>query len=156
MSISTKEELQYLLHRSWEIEKKFESISVWKGFTAITSTHRNLLLTLARDSQKHRLHLETILSKLGLEAPINEINDPKFDFDGMMDEEILQKIRAQDEMIAELYEEILEKTKADLVASLSDNNTVDIFFNTLKTLIEDEKRHVKLIKAVAGTIVRIL
>jgi len=62
-----------------------------------------------------------------------------------MDEEILQKICAQDEMIAELYEDILEKTNANLVINLSDNNSVDFFFNTLKMIVEDEKRHIRLV-----------
>jgi len=156
MSISTKEELQYLLHRSWEIEKKFESIPIWRGFTTITSTHRKLLLTLARDSQKHRLDLEMMLSKLGLAAPTTEIGDSQFDFNGMMDEEILQKIRGHDEMIAALYTEILEKTNTKLVATLSNDNDITFFVNTLKTLIQEEKRHVNLINSVAGNIIRIL
>jgi len=62
-----KGRITYLIHRSWEIEKKFESVSTWKGFTTIGFSHRKLLLTLARDSQKHRLDLETILRKLSLE-----------------------------------------------------------------------------------------
>jgi len=156
MSISTKEELQYLLHRSWEIEKKFESIPIWRGFTTIGFSHRKLLLTLARDSQKHRLDLEMMLRKLGLAAPTTEIGDSQFDFDGMKDAEILQKIRAHDEMIAALYTEILEKTNTKFVATLGNDDDINFFINTLKSLIQDEKRHVNLINAVVGNIIRIL
>lgn len=97
-----------------------------------------------------------MLRKLGLAAPTTEIGDSQFDFDGMMNEEILQKIRAHDEMIAALYAEILEKTNTKLVATLSNDDDINFFINTLKSLIQDEKRHVNLINAVAGNIIRIL
>ena len=89
MAISTKEELQFLLHRSWEIEKNFESLSVWKGFVALDSNYRKTVLTLARDSLKHRLELEKLLKTLNLESPNSEIIKEAFNFEGMLDVEIL-------------------------------------------------------------------
>ncbi|MFC1486880.1 hypothetical protein ACFLRN_04235 [Thermoproteota archaeon] len=81
MAISTKEELQFLLHRGIEIEKKFESFSAWKGFVTLGSANRKVFLTLAGDSHKHRLDLEKMLEILGLEAPTDEIPNVKFDFE---------------------------------------------------------------------------
>ena len=85
MAISTREELQFLLYRGWEKEKEFESLSAWKGFVSVGSDYRMTILTLARDSHRHRLNLEELLQKLGLEAPTNEIPEVTFDFDGMLD-----------------------------------------------------------------------
>ena len=44
MAISTKEELQFLLHRGIEIEKKFESFSALKGFVVFLSGGKNVEL----------------------------------------------------------------------------------------------------------------
>jgi len=155
LSISTKEELQFLLHRGWEIEKKFESLSAWKGFVAVGSAYRKTTLTLARDSHKHRLDLEKLLETLDLEAPTNEIPEGTFDFVGMFDSEILQKIIGNDEIAADLYAELAEKTDPKLVATLSGAENVEFFYQTLKQLIDDEKRHVNMVRALTGKIKRI-
>jgi len=156
MSISTKEELQFLLHRGLEFEKKFESISAWKGFVAVNSTNRKTVLTLARDSHEHMLELEKLLEKLGLKAPTNEIPDVTFNFDGMLDAEILQKIIEQDEIVADFYAELAEKTDPKLVVALSGGKNVNFFYQTLKRIVKDEKRHVQMVRALTGNITRIL
>ena len=156
MSISTKEELQFLLHRGLEIEKKFESISAWEGFVTVDSDNRKTVLTLARDSHMHRLDLEKLLETLNLEAATNEIPDAKFDFGGMLDAEILQKIIARDEIAADLYTELAEKTDPKLVAALSGLKNVEFFYKTLEHIVEDEKKHMHMVKALTGTITRIL
>ena len=153
--ISTKEELQFLLHRGWEIEKFFESLSIWNGFVAVGSTHRMTILTLAKESQKHRLDLEKLLVRLALKPPTKEISEKSFDFENMFDIEILQRIVGNDEAVADLYAEILSKTDPKLVKYLSGAKNIDFFFNLLKKLIEDEKRHIKLVMAITGTITRI-
>jgi rubrerythrin len=156
MSISTKDELQFLLNRGLEIENKFESLSAWEGFVTVDSDNRKTVLTLARDSHKHRLDLEKLLETLNLEAATNEIPDVTFDFGGMLDAEILQKIIAQDEIAADLYTELAEKTDPKLVAALSGLKNVAFFYQTLNHIVEDEKRHVRIVKALTGTITRIL
>ena len=155
MAISTKEELQFLLHRSWEIEKNFESLSVWKGFVALDSNYRKTVLTLARDSLKHRLELEKLLKTLNLESPNSEIIKEIFNFEGMLDVEILQKIVGHDETVADLYSELIEKTESKLVISLSGAENVDFFYETLNQLVEDEQRHVKMVRSITGKITRI-
>ena len=155
MAISTKEELQFLLHRSWEIEKNFESMSVWKGFVSVDSTYRKTILTLARDSHKHRLDLEKLLKTLNLESPTTEVPAQTFDFEGMLDVEVLQKIVRHDETAADLYTELAEKTDPKLIASLSGAKNVDFFYETLKQLAEDENRHVNMVRNITGTITRI-
>ena len=156
MSISTKEELQFLLHRGLEIEKKFESISAWEGFVTVDSDNRKTVLTLARDSHMHRLDLAKLLETLNLEAATNEIPDATFDFGGMLDAEILQKIIAQDEIAADLYTELAEKTDPKLVAALSGLKNVEFFYKTLEHIVEDEKKHMHMVKALTGNITRIL
>ncbi len=155
MAISTKEELQFLLHRGWEIEKKFESLSAWKGFVSVGSTYRMTVLTLARDSHKHRLNLEKLLKTLDLEAPTNEIPEETFDFAGMLDSKILQKTIEQDEIARDLYTNIVENTDPKVVSALSGDENVEFFYQTLKQMVEDETRHITLVRNIAGHITRI-
>ena len=156
MAISTKEELQFLLHRGWEIEKKFESLAAWKGFVSIDSSHRMVVLTLARESHKHRLSLEKLLKKLGLEAPTNEIPGGTFDFTGMLDAEILQKIIMQDEIARDLYTKILENIDPKFISILSDEKRIEFLRLTLRHIVEDETRHINMVRKIAGHIERIL
>ena len=95
MAISTKEELQFLLHRGWEIEKKFESLSAWSGFVAVGSNYRMTVLTLARDSHLHRLNLEKLLKTLGFEAPTNEIPEGPFDFTACLTRRYFKKLSSR-------------------------------------------------------------
>ena len=155
MAISTKEELQFLLHRGWEIEKKFESLSAWKGFVSVGPNNRMIVLTLARDSHKHRVNLERLLKKLDLEAPTNEIPEETFDFTGMLDSEILQKTIRQDEIVRDLYTKIVENIDPKLASALSGGKDVEFFYRTLKQMIEDETRHIDMVRKVAGHITRI-
>lgn len=155
MTISTREELQFLLHRALEIEKDFESLSVWKGFVSISSKYRPTVLTLARDSHKHRLGLEKILKKLNLDSVTDEIPEETFNFKGMLDMEILQKIVENDQIVADLYGELVKKTDPKLVARLSDTDEVDFFYDALSQLVDDENRHVKMVRAFTGIISRI-
>ena len=156
MAISTKEELQFLLHRGIEIEKKFESFSAWKGFVTLDSANRKAVLTLAGDSHKHRLDLEKMLEILGLEAPTDEIPNVKFDFEGMLDAEILQKIVEQDKIVADLYRELVEQTDPKLVAVLFGEKNVEFYYQTLNRFITDENRHVGMVQVLSGRITRIL
>ena len=155
MSISTKEELQFLIHRAWEIEKKFESLSAWKGFVSMGSTYRPTVLTLAGESYIHRLNLEKLLKTLDLEAPTDEIPDGTFDFTGMLDSEILQKIIEQDEIARDLYTKIVENTDPKVVSALLGGKDVEFFYETLKQMVKDETRHINMVRKIAGYIERI-
>ena len=73
----------------------------------------------------------------------------------MLDSEILYKIVRQDEIAADIYSELVEKTDPNLVRSLSGNDDTSFFYQTLKRIIEDEKRHVSMVKSLTGAIVRI-
>ncbi len=155
MTISNKGELQFLLHRALEIEKDFESISIWKGYVSISSKYRPTVLTLARESHEHRLELEKLLKTLGLDAPTDEIPEQPFNFEGMLDVEVLQKIVENDQIAADLYAELAKKTDPKLVARLLGDENVSVFYDLLNGLVEDENRHVKLVKSVAGDIIRV-
>ena len=153
--ISTKEELQYLLHRAWEIEKKFESLSAWKSFISIESKYRSTVLTLARESHQHQINLEKILKTLGLEAPINEIPEITFNFNGLLNSEILQKIIQHDEIARELYIQILENIGPQIISVLIYENDVALFNQQLKQMIQDETRHIAMVRKLTSEIKRI-
>ena len=153
--ISTRAELQYLLHRAWEIEKKFESLSAWKSFISTESKYRSTFLTLAKESYQHRLNLEELLKRFGLEAPTNEIPKPDFDLNGLLNSEILQKIVNYDEMARELYIQILENMDPRNISILIDETEFVFLNQQLKQMIEDETRHIGLVKKMTGKIDRI-
>ena len=155
LSISTKDELQFLLHRAWEIEKKFESLSAWKGFVSVGLGFRSMVLTLARESYAHRLDLEKLLKTLDLEMPTNEIPEGVFDFAGMLDSEVVQKIVENDETVRDLYTELVENTDPKLVLASSGQKNVDFFYQILKSMIEDETRHITMVRKISGRIDRI-
>ncbi|MEJ2271574.1 MAG: hypothetical protein P8X91_03645 [Candidatus Bathyarchaeota archaeon] len=153
--ISTKEELQYLLHRAWEIEKKFESFTAWKSFISEKTEYRSTFLTLARESYQHRLNLEKLLKILNLESPTCEIPETSFDFDSLLYSEIFEKTIEFDKMARELYVQILENTDSQIISSLIDRNDIKFFHQQLKQMIEDENRHIGMVKKLTGKIVRI-
>ena len=118
-------------------------------------TFRSTVLTLARDSYTHRLNLEKLLKSLNLEAPTNEIPDGVFDFTGMLDSEAIHKIVENDEIVKDLYTKIVESTDPKLVSDLSGEKNTDFFYQTLKRMIEDETRHISMVKKTSGHIERI-
>ena len=119
------------------------------------SNHRSTVLTLARESYMHRLNLEKLLKTLNLEAPTNEIPDENFDFTGMLDLEILQKIIENDETVRDLYTQIVDNTDPKIVSALSGEKDVEFFYKTLKKIIEDETRHIDMVRQISGHIERI-
>lgn len=153
--ISTKDELQYLLHRAWEIEKKFESLSAWKSYISTESKYRSTVLTLAKESYQHRLILEKMLKKLGLDSPVNEIPETYFDFNGLFYSEILEKTVQYDDMARELYVHILENTAPKVVSFLINGNDTTFFYEQLKQMIEDETRHIGMVRKTVSKIQRI-
>ena len=110
---------------------------------------------MARESYNHRLNLEKLLDTLNLEAPTDEIPEGVFDFAGMLDLEAIQKIVENDEMARDLYKKILEDTDPKLVSVLSGEANVDFFYQTLKRMIEDETRHISIVKKTSGRIERV-
>ena len=118
-------------------------------------TYRSTVLTLARESYTHRLDLENLLKALKLEMPTNEMSDGVFDFTGMVDMEAIQKIVENDEIVKDLYTKIVESTDPKIVSDLSGEKNADCLYRTLKRLIEDETRHISMVKKIAGHIERI-
>ena len=119
------------------------------------STYRSTVLTLARESHVHRLNLEKLLKALGLEAPTNEIPEGVFDFAGMLDSEMLQKTIENDERARDLYTQILENTDPEVVSVLCYGKDSEVFYQTLKQMVEDETRHISMVRKITGHIERI-
>lgn len=154
--MSEKEQLKILLHRGWEIEKKFESLSSWKAFVTVGSNFRNTILTLILDEEKHRSDLEKLIKGLNLGAPAEEIGEVGFDFCGKCDAEILEEVAKQDEIARDLYSAIEEKTDPKLVTKLSGRKDTKFFYQKLNQMVEDEKRHIEMLRKLAPRIRRIM
>jgi len=155
LTISSKEELQFLIHRAWEIEKKFESLSAWKSFVSMGSSNRLTVLTLARESHAHRLNLEKLLKILGLEVPTNEIPEVTFEFEGVLPSEMLSKIVEYDEMARDLYNHILENTNSQIISTLYRDKDNEFYYKVLKQMIEDETKHIRMVRKISSLIERI-
>lgn len=155
MTISSKEELQFLIHRAWEIEKKFESLSAWKSFVSMGSSNRLTVLTLARESHAHRLNLEKLLKILGLEMPTNEIPEVTFEFESVLPSEMLSKIVEYDEMARDLYNHILENTNSQIISTLYRDKDNEFYYKVLKQMIEDETKHIRMVRKISSLIERI-
>ena len=98
----------------------------------VNSENRKKVLVLARDSHRHRLNLEKLLKILNLEPTTNEIPDVTFDFEEMVDGEILQRIIEQEELARDLYTELVEKTDLKLVKDLSGGKDSSFFLSNVK------------------------
>jgi hypothetical protein len=96
-----------------------------------------------------------MLKKLGLDAPTNEIPETSFAFNGLHNSEILDKTVEYDDMARELYIQFLEKTNPKVISFLIDGNDVAIFNAQLKQMIEDETRHIGMVKTMVSKIHRI-
>ena len=73
----------------------------------------------------------------------------------MLDSEILQKTIEQDEIARDLYTKIVENTDPKTVSALSGGKDVEFFYQTLKQMVEDETRHMNMVRKITGHIKRI-
>jgi rubrerythrin len=150
----SKEELQFLLNRAWEIEKYFESLTSWKGYITVDSSYRKMLLSLLLDSEKHRVQLEQLLINLNFPIPTTA-SDIHFHFQDKYDAEVLTEIAKQEEIARDLYTSIVENTDSTLIEELTRSNDTSMFYRTLDQLVKDEKRHIHLLRKNTSTITRI-
>ena len=60
-----------------------------------------------------------------------------------------------DETVRNLYTELVENTDPKLVLAFSGQKNVDFFYQTLKSMIEDETRHITMVRKISGRIHRI-
>ena len=119
------------------------------------SSYRLTVLTLAKESYTHRINLEKLLKTLGLEVSTNEIPEVTFDFVDMLPSEILLKIVDYDELARELYSQILEKFNSKIFLTLFRSKDNDFFYKTIKQMIDDETKHISMVRKVSGLIERI-
>ena len=73
----------------------------------------------------------------------------------MLDSEILQKTIKQAEIARDLYTKIVENTDPKVVSVLSGGEDVGFFYQTLRQMVEDETRHINMVRKIAGHITRI-
>jgi hypothetical protein len=150
----SKEELNMLLNRAWEIEKNFESLASWKAYITVDSNYRKTLITLLLDSEKHIVNLEKIMVELNFKIPTNE-REMIFNFLDKYDSEVLTEIVKQDEIARDLYITILEKTDQTLLEGLTRTKDTTFVYQTLKQMANDEKRHIEMVKKITPKMKRI-
>ena len=150
----SKEDLQLLLERAWEIEKYFESLSSWKGYITVNSGYRKTLLPLLLDSEKHRIQLEQVMTALNFPIPTTTSN-MVFHFQDKYDSEVLTELAKQEELARDLYTSIVENTDPALINALTKTNDATVFYQPLHQIIKDEKRHLELLRKITPPLTRI-
>jgi hypothetical protein len=83
--------------------------------------------------------------KLNFKIPRNDremISNFKDKYDG----EILTEIAKQEEIARDLYTRILEKTDYKLFEGLTRTEDATFFYQILKQMVNDEKRHIEMMK----------
>ena len=143
-----------LLNRAWEIEKNFESLASWEAYIRVDSSYRKTLLPLLLDSEKHRVNLEKLMVELNFKTPTNE-RENIVNFKDKYDSEVLTEIVKQDEIARDLYTSIIETTDQKLFEELTRTNDATFVYQTLKQMVNDEKRHIEMVKKITGKMKRI-
>jgi succinate dehydrogenase flavin-adding protein (antitoxin of CptAB toxin-antitoxin module) len=73
----------------------------------------------------------------------------------MLPYEILLKIVEYDEMARELYTHILENTNSQVFLTLCSGKDTEFFYIALKQMIEDEIKHISMVRKISSLIERI-
>lgn len=156
--IADIEELGQYLTRAYWIESEMEIVVQWEAYMVLPETYRDVLFRLSHDSAAHKTYLKRISSKLegfDLEESIKKMSDRKFEFKGLIDEEIMAEILKFEYLSLDLYEKLYQHSSMKYIYKTWTCEDPEDYFKTLYWLIEQEKKHIELVKPLAGRIERI-
>jgi rubrerythrin len=144
VEIRTGEELANFLRKALEIEAGFESVSQWEGYISVKMDEfRDVVFELISESEKHRILVETMISKIkmspGSESP--PLKSPVFNFKNKTEFEIMMDLLKYEKLAYDTYLNIKEALIDSNLSGLLDEKDVPFFFSTLDVLIRDEAEH---------------
>ncbi|MDI3502999.1 MAG: hypothetical protein PWR09_1125 [Archaeoglobi archaeon] len=126
------EELAGLLSRAYWIEKELEDKSLWRAYISqMSEENRKIILSIAKDSMRHRKILEEIGERIGIDLGdlVKDFEKISSEFSHLEEGGIFKHIFHNEMLAKEIYSAI--------------KNT-------------DEERHIKLVEPLVDTTKRIL
>ena len=153
VKITDLSELCSLLGRLYWVESEMELMGQWDAYTEVGERYRDILFTLSHDSEKHKTRLENLFSKIDgcdTNTVLSRTEREKIELKGKREEEILQEVLKYDQLALDLYRRVHSSVQRPLIRERWNGDDPDEFFRTLKWLIEEEKRHVALLKEHVG------
>lgn len=158
VAIKSGDELADILDKALQIEMGFESTSIWEGYIEMKTTEmRDLLFILSSESHEHTKMIEKMLDMIKIESGRKSLplQDRKFNFSNMNDQEILNELLKYDKLVLDIYIGIKEAIMESDSPMIIKDGHQDELFSILDHLIVDERKHVVLIEGYVGNIERI-
>ncbi len=153
----TRDELINLLGRGYWIETQFEEASQWSAYiTSLSERGREIVFAIIRDSTRHRILLEELGKKLGvdLKSLLKDYEKRKFDFGKMKEDEIFKVILEHEIVVKDLYTRLKHHISDDILKE-SDLSAKE-FHRAMDVLIADEEKHIRMVEPHSDKTVRIL
>ncbi len=158
VEITTIEELRTVLEKAYWIETQLELSAEWEAYLTAGEKYRDILFEIAHDSELHKRVMERLcetlygIDKGGFRQPENT---QAFNFQEMLDEEIIKEVMKYEELAHDIYSKLLEHTSPELVEKHWTRSDPSDYFKDLRWLTKEEERHVALLKPYAKRTSRI-
>lgn len=149
------DELQLLLGKAYWIESNLELAVQWDAYMTMSEKHRDILFTIAHDSEKHRMLLKDLCNNikgLNLEKETAGLEKKAFDFTKMIDEEIFTQMLQYELLVMDIYTKLYTLTDKNFLQKIWKEGNIDEYYNKFKWLIKEEERHRDLLQARAGNV----
>lgn len=133
--------LKGILEKAYRIEAGFESEANFKAFVEVMDEEqKRILFQLISDSEKHKVMIEELAKKLGIELTkkVEEFN--------FSDKRFFNEIYKLEKSSKVIYEQIIQKF-GDLFGEEVEK---------IRELVRDEERHIKLVEKFVDKTLRIL
>lgn len=147
ISITIPDELALLLGKVYKIEAECERMTEWKMYMSFPGELRDLVFTLAHDSEQHKQALIKMYEKfLNIDiAKFVTEDDESLSINGLTQEEVVKKILQYDTLALDIYSKLNSYTSESLLDKVFVFGTSEEYFKTMSWLVEEEKRHVGLL-----------
>lgn len=157
IEIQDTEELQILFGKAYWIESNLELAIQWEAYMNMGEKHRDLLFTIAHDSEAHRMLLKRLCANIkgiDLEKEIIDNDTQEFNLSKMIDEEVFTAMLRYELLALDIYTKLHNLTNRAFLSKIWTGDSIDEYYNKLKWLIKEEERHCGLIKPLASKVAR--
>lgn len=160
IKVLSVDESSSLLGRAYWLEAQFELSSQWMAYITVKDQeYRDAIFKITHDSEKHKKILKKIFSDIKGLDPEKAVEDSglkhrEFDFDGKRDEEIITELMKYENLALDIYTKLSTYVDRELMQKIWKGHDPKIFYEQIELLISDEKKHVELLRPIAGRIKR--
>jgi hypothetical protein len=158
IQIKDLDELSSILGRAYWVESQLELSLEWEAYMIVKDKYRDILFTISHDSETHKSLLKRLFSQIkgfDLEETMMDFKGREFNPKGLYDEEILGEILKMELLAHDIYNRLHSYSDRGLIKSIWEGKDPNFYFDKLKWLIGQERKHIELLKPFAGTIERI-